>query len=265
MIENIRSSGPRLDQPLQDDTQQIGKTGRPTASGIANLQSTVPPSTVSASPSVASTFAPASKVAAAEYDRAVAGAADRFSAAASTLNPAIIPDSSTGLALSPLDAARALFKAALQSNDHQQDDALQKRKEAMEAARSQQLAQAALNKADAKNIDSNSWKQLITSTAAACSTAWSANFDYKSKPDKALEGLTKGLDGLSGKFAASTQADTKNHDADGQIAASNAELANTHKADANDMAERLRQQFQQLFQALSEMRAEKANQLRALV
>ncbi len=264
MIETIRNPGPRLDQPLQDDAQPVGKAARPTASGISSLQSTIPPSTASASPSAALTFAPTSKIAAAAYDSAVEGAAGRFSAAASALNPAIAAGSDADLALSPLDAARALFKAALESNNHQQDDALQKRKDAMEVARGKELAQAAHEKAAADDIDSNSWKQLGTALAAAGADYAGNQWASSGWSKQALADSAKALDAGSRKFGAMTESDTKRHDADGHLAASDAAAANTQKADANDMAERLRQQFQQLFQALSEMRAEKANQLRAL-
>ncbi|GMP12295.1 hypothetical protein [Bradyrhizobium sp. TM239] len=265
MIESIRNSGAQLDQPLQDSAQPVAKGGKATASGISSLQSTVPPSTASAPRNVASTFAPTSAVPAAEYDGAVDAAASRFSAAASALNPAVVPDGDAGLALSPLDAARALFKAVLQSNDHQQDDALQKRKEAMEAARSQQLAQAATNKTAAKEIESNSTWQLATSLVGSATTMVSAYWSSESGQRAFGKGLSDALAAGSAKIGSETQANAKYREAEGQIAAADAELANTHKADANDLTERLRQQFQQLFQAMSEMRAEKANQLRALV
>ncbi|QOZ76294.1 hypothetical protein XH83_13075 [Bradyrhizobium sp. CCBAU 53351] len=264
MIENIRNSGSRLDQPLPDGAQPVGRSTKATASGISSLQGAVPPSITSASRSTTATFAPASAVPPAEYDGAVGAAASRFSAAADALNPASVPDGDAGLALSPRDAARALFKAALQSNEHQQDDALQKRKEAMEVARSQQLAQAASNRAAAKDIKSNAANAFYATLGSCAASLATIKWDTGSTRT-ILDVSSKGLDGFAKKYEATASAATKTHEADGSLAASNAELANTHKADANDLTERLRQQFQQLFQALSEMRAEKANQLRALV
>lgn len=264
MIESIRNSGARLDQPLQDSAQPVAKGGKSTASGISSLQSTVPPSTSSAPRSVASTFAPTSSIPAAEYDSALDSATGRFSAAADALNPATVPVGEAGTALSPMDLTRALFKAALQSNEHQQDDALQKRKEAMEAARSRDLAQAASSKEAAKKLDSSSWQQFGLSLAANATSVAGSWGKESTHTSLLLGSLAKAMETTSGRIGTSAQVDSKYRDAADKIAAADSEAAKSQIADANGMTERLRQTFQQLFLALSELRAEKANQLRAL-
>jgi hypothetical protein len=199
----------------------------------------------------------------------------RLTAAASGGPTANYNSDLLSIALTPLAALRALFKAALESNEHQQDDALEARKRELEIARGKQLAAASENTKDAGNIDSNRWKTLTLSCAGACATVGAAAIHTEKgeeywttfgvKTEAILDGAGgggKGFESMAAFIETGQKADSKVSDATVALYQADNDQAKGNVSDMNDMSQRLRQQFQQMADAMKEIRDSHAQSIR---
>jgi hypothetical protein len=165
------------------------------------------------------------------------------------------------IALTPLAALRALFKAALESNENQQDDALAARKRDLEISRSKQLAAAGENTRDADNINSHRWQTLTWSCAGAgCAVAGAASNEYKISDY--LIGVGKGAEAMATFTETGQKADSKESDATVALYQADNDLAKGNVSDQNDMFQRLLREFQQMADAMKEIRDSHAQSIR---
>jgi hypothetical protein len=225
-----------------------------------------PPVTPVASQSQAVNLAPGSSE---PPDPEVLTAAHARLAVAANGGPAadLVTDASM-IALTPLDALRLLYRALVESNDHQQDDVLAARKRELEISRSKSLASAGENKQAAADIDSHAKLALVLTCASAGATVCGASdklgggesWGFKNRG--LWEAGGKGLDGFAARTKSNQESGTKVHDANVSLDQADNDEAKTKVSDMNDLSQRLRQQFQQLADAMKEIRDSHAQSIR---
>jgi hypothetical protein len=169
--------------------------------------------------------------------------------------------------LTPLAALRALFRAVMQSNKNQQDNALEKSNRKMEIAKADHEAAAAKDKDAADRQSDAGLRSFVFTCGAACATVaadskWGGDKHtfFDSVSNKAVfDGASKGFDGLAAKTTSDAKADEKLSDAQVSLVQADADEANKQRAGADAALDAYREQLKQMMRAIAEIGESEAN------
>jgi hypothetical protein len=183
-----------------DDTQLPIPVARGARSGTAGATGSIPAAVANnaATTSTAAALAPTSGVSASDLGHALGISSARFANAAAVLAPSVALaglSDEISVALSPVAMLRKLFAAMLENNENQQDDALEQRKQALEADKTLKYKSADASEDLAGKMSSNAGISLGVNLAASAATAAAPM----------LSKLDSGMD-ASGKLAAGNDA-----------------------------------------------------------